>query len=117
TVTLRLLALPGPHQHRWSTGDLGGRQIAQAIANRWNAVHLHAVTTPDFLQPSGARLATFTARIGGVRTKEHRVDATASERERLVHLLVDRVEAAHVEQPATHTRLVRGNDHAKSRVV
>ena len=52
-----------------------------------------------------------------MRAEEYRVQPPADVRERLVHLFVDRVQRAHVEEAAADPRLVGGDDDAVARVV
>ena len=47
-----------------------------------------------------------------MRAEEHGVDATACVRERAMHLVVNRVQRREIEQPSTHTGLVRRDDDA-----
>jgi hypothetical protein len=60
-------------------------------------------------------IAAFGTRIASRRHAGSRkgVDAPADERERSMHLLVDRVERRHVEEAAADARLVRGDDDRK----
>ena len=44
--------------------------------------------------------------------KKDRVNATALTKYQLHHLVVDRIERRHIEEPASYTRLVRGDDNA-----
>ncbi len=93
------------------------RQVAHRVADARHPGHVDAEADADLLQHPGVRLAAFALRVRRVRTVEQRVDPAADQRQRPVHLLVDRVERRHVEQAAADARLVRRDDHAKARVV
>src|SRR4029453_2877947 len=113
----RLLALAREHEQRLRADGLRRLEVAHRVADARYAGHVDAEAQPDLAQHPALGLAAVAVGVGGVRAVEQGIDAPADLRERLVHLLVDRVQRRHVEQPAADPRLIRRDDDAKAGVM
>ena len=105
-----LLPLAGEHQHGLAPGRGAGLHVAQGIAHAWHGIQTGVEAPCDIFEHPGFGLAAGAIGFGGMRAIEQRVDAPAEWRERLVHLVVDRIQGGHIEQPAPDARLIGRDD-------
>src|SRR5258706_33521 len=109
-VGARFRAFAGEHQDRMGSNRSRGLEVPQAVAHAGRAVERDVEALGDGEEHSRIGLATGRLRLGRVGAIEHRLDATARQVHRLVHLGVDGVQARHIHEAAADARLIR-RDH------
>src|SRR6266567_874137 len=70
----RLLSLAGEYEDRLRFHCRGALQVANAVADAWNAGEVDAETLADVVRHARLRLSALAGRIGGMRAIEERVD-------------------------------------------